>query len=226
MSDVTDLTYLQLRQRIVDQLNRDDLDTQPLSDSSIVHQFVKDRVLHYSRTLFYSSQFTDTTKSTTAGEPFVDLPSGWQSINFLRFLYNGLWLPLGNGKPSSYENILSVDVLNPPLQSVPSQYALYQNPSTGNMAARIYPVPNATYQLEFTMDKPPAAPSSDSEVSFWTTEAQILIIESVCEHICRRKINRPMKADQHAQNVEIEENEITSKTIRISGGLYTKPYYP
>jgi len=223
MADVTDLSYLQLRQRIVDQLNRDDLDTEPLSDSSVVHQFVKDRVLHYSRTLFYSSQFIDTSKSTSAGVAWVDLPAGWQSMpSFLRLLYNGVWLPV---YPIDYNEILRLDVLQVAVQSLPTSYALRISPLSGNMAIRLYTVPNGTYQLEFTMDKPPAAPSSDSEVSFWTTEAQILIIESVCEHICRRKLNRPIKAAEHARNVEDEENELTSKTIRINGGIRVKPYF-
>ena len=222
MSDLTDLSYLQLRQRIVDQLNRSDLDTSPLSESSIVHQFVKDRVLHYSRTLFYSSQFIDTSKSTSAGNPWVNLPDGWQGVNHVRMLYNGTWFQIHK---VPYDSILEKDILQVPVQSIPVEYALFQNPSGLAMAARFYPVPNGTYTLEFTMDRPPAAPSSDSETSFWTTEAQILIIESVCEEICRRKLNRPMKADQHHSRVEDEEAELTSKTIRINGGIQTKPYF-
>lgn len=224
MAEVTDLTYLQLRQRITSELNRDDLDTVPLSDDSIVHQFVKDRINHYKKEFFYNSQFVDTSKSTAIGEPFVDLPDGWQQVNFVRYREGSMWLAVGTGKPIPYQELLENDNLIPSLQSSPNMFALYQNPTGGKMAMRFYPVPSAVYQLELTMDKPPDAPNSDDAVSFWTTDAQTLIIESVCEAICRRRINRPQKAGEHeAAKIEAEA-ALTSKSIRLNGGIQVKSW--
>ena len=220
MAEATDLTYLQLRQRIVGNLNRDDLDTNPLSDSSVVHQFVKDRVNYYAKEFFYSAQFIDTSKSTVIGDPWVNLPSGWQSVKTLRLLQSAaVWLELFR---MDYDLLLEMDTVNPSVRSLPSLYALHQNPTGLVMAARLYCVPDLVYPLEFTMDKAPAAPTIDAEVSFWTTDAQSLIIESVCEEICRNKVNRPMKADQHKGNKEREELSLNSKSIRISGGIQAR----
>lgn len=221
MAQATDLTYLQLRQRIVGNLTRDDLDTNPLTSSSIVHQFVLGRIAHYSNEYFYSAQQTDTTKSTVAGNAWVDLPDGWESIQFIRIQNGGVWIPL---RRVSYETILISDSLVTPTQSLPFQYALRQNPSSGKMAARLFPVSGAVYSIEFTMDLPPAAPAADSDVNFWTCDAQNLIISATCEQICRERINRPMKADQHASTKQEEEWSLGSKTIRISGGIQARAW--
>ena len=219
---VTDLTYLQLRQQIVGDLNRDDLDVEPLSDSSVVHQYVKGRVNYYNKEFFYSAQFIDTSKSTADGNPWVNLPSGWQDIKLIRLLYNGIWVSLTRVPLTS---ILQKDTLNTPTKSLPAEYALYQNPTGGAMAARFFPVPNAVYSVEFTMDKPPDAPSTDAEVSFWTTDAPTLIKASVCEKICRERINRPLKATEHQKTREDEELSLNSKTIRIMGGIQAKAWF-
>jgi hypothetical protein len=220
----TDLTYLQLRQRIVGELNRDDLDTEPLTDASVVHQFVKDRVNHYSKEFFYNAQFVDTSKSTTIGSAWVDLPGGWQDVNFVRLLQGSIWLPIGSGTQVPYQEVLESDNLSPSQPGMPDMFALYQNPSTGNMAMRFYCVPDAVYQLELTMDKPPDAPVTDAEVSFWTTDAQTLISESVCEELCKRRINRPLKAEQHRVSKEEAEASMTSKSIRNRGGIQVKSW--
>ena len=225
MSEVTDLTYAQIRARIAGELNRDDLDTVPLSDSSVIHQFFLDRVLYYSKEFFYSAQFVDTSKSTVAGNPWVDLPDGWQQVNFVKLLLGSTWLPVGDGRPVPYVTIAALDTVSPSVRAIPSMYALYQNPTGGKMALRFYATPDAVYQLDLTMDKPPAAPSADSDVSFWTTDAQTLMIAAVCEEICRRRINRPMKAEQHANVREAQELSLNSKSIRIAGGLQARPHW-
>lgn len=223
MSLNTDLTYKQVRQAIAANLNRSDLDTDPLSDSSVIHQFFKRGVLYYNREFFYNAQFVDTSKSTSIGQAWVDLPEGWQDVAMIRYLQGGAnWLPIT--RIYDYRDILALDTLYSPSQGPPSQYALFQNPASGKMAARFYTVPDQVYPLEFTMDKPPDAPNDDDAVSFWTTDAQSLMINWVCEMICRERLNRPLKANEHKAIREAEEISLHSKSIRISGGLRTKPY--
>lgn len=225
MSEVTDLTYAQIRARIASELNRDDLDTVPLDDTSEIHKFFKERVLYYSREFFYNAQFIDTSKSTAIGDPWVNLPDGWQQVNFVKLLLGSSWIPVGNGHPVPYTDIAARSDTSPLIRALPTRYAIYQNPTGGNMALRFHNVPDAVYSLELTMDKPPAAPTADADSSFWTNDAQALMISSTCEELCKRLINRPMKADEHRKVREAEEISLDSKSIRIAGGIRVRPHY-
>lgn len=222
MALATDLTYLELRQRIASRLNRSNLDTNPLTSASVVHQFVLDRVNHYNREFFYNAQFIDTSKSTVAGEQWVNLPSGWQDVKTVRLLQGGAnWIPVTRRDHQAVNHMHSV---TPVITSLPSVFALHQNPTGGAMALRFFPAPDVVYPIEILMDLPPAAPTTDAEVSFWTTDAQTLLINAVCEQICRERINRPLKAAEHQKSKEEAEASLGSKSIRISGGIRTRPY--
>lgn len=222
MSLATDLTYSELRQNIAGRLNRDDLDTIPLTSTSVIHQFVKDRVNHYNREFFYNAQFIDTSKSTVAGEQWVNLPSGWQDVKGVRLLQGGAnWIPVTR---SLHEAVNHMHSVTPVIRSLPANFAIHPNPTGLAMALRFFPAPDVVYPIELLMDKPPDAPTTDAEVSFWTCDAQTLLIEAVCEEICRKRINRPLKAAEHQRGKEEAEASLTSKSIRIAGGIQVRPW--
>jgi hypothetical protein len=217
----TDLSYLELRQRIVGNLNRSDLDTVPVSSSSVVHQFVLDRCNYYAKEFFYSAKTVDTSKVTVIGDQWLDLPSGWQDVESLRILQGSNWVPVTR---TSHDVVLHQHVVTPPIRTLPSMYALHPNPSGAAMAIRFFPAPDLVYSVELAMDGTPAAPTSDTDINFWTQDASTLLIESVCEEISRNRLNRPMKADQHRGNKEREEASLWSKSVRVHGGLQAKIY--
>lgn len=220
---MADLTYAQLISRITGRLNRDDLDNQSSSPTvDLARNAIQAVILHYQRELFYPAEATDTSKTCTIGNKWVDLPSGWQDVSTIRILQNStIWIPLDRVR---YDSILEQDNLYTSVQSLPAVWAPYNDPVGGARAIRLFPVPNLAYPLEFTFTSPPAAPASDSTVNFWTTDAQEMCIEGAIAHLCDTYLNNPVRAAK-AKERELEEFlSLNSKTIRALGGIRTVPY--
>jgi len=213
---MADLTYAQMAAAVGQRLgNRSDLDT-------VARSFIQDRINYYSKNFFYSAQFIDTDHVCTIGSPWVDLPAGWSDIANIRILQSAsIYIPLVR---VAYNVILYSDVLVPPFRNLPSQWCTFNDPSTGNRAIRLFPTPNLAYPLEFTMDKPPDPPSADTDINWWTQDAQTLIIEAACEDISALYLNDPVRQEKHKEARMREELSLNSKSIRIRGGIQVKSH--
>lgn len=204
---MADLTYAQLIARVTENLNRDDLDT-------VARTFIQERIEHYGKEYFYSAENLDNSITTSAGTRYYALPSRWAAVNAVRALVGSQWVDL---EKVSNDELDEIDVLNAPLQSQPAFWCLF----SGQL--RVFPCgPN--YNLELTMDRSPAPPVADADVTFWSTDAQLLIISSSCEAICNDYLNDPVRADKHKSRRIDAENSLNSKSIKAKGGIRFQPY--
>lgn len=221
---MADLTFQQIIDQVANRLNRDDLEPNP-QGFFVIQDFLNDRWNYYAKEFFYNAQFQDQSIFTVQGLKWYDLPTGWEDINFVRINLGGVWLPLT--RFAHYDDVLIVDAIEPPIQSLPSRWTTYQNPLPGHegkMALRLFPTPFSRLQLELTFDGPPRAPVNPTDSNFWTQDAQTLSIESAAEAICKLYLNDPVRAEEHKKAKEDEETALGSKTIRIRGGIRVKGY--
>ena len=217
--------YAYLISEVASRLNRDDLDD-PTATPVITtaRKFIQAQILYFQREVFYASHFTDASKSTTIGSPWVDLLTGWNDVSMVRIKQSGTqWIPLTG--PVDYNKLVQKETQVTPPQSLPTEWARYNNPSTLAPAIRLYPTPNLVYPLEFTMDKPPAAPVADGDSNFWTTDAAELIIEAAIETLCKRKINNPVRGETAREAKYQELRSLFSKTLRSMGTIQIQPHW-
>jgi hypothetical protein len=77
------LNYIQLQQQVINRLdNRTDL-------AQVVYDFSQQRIGYWSKFFFYSSDITDTSITTTRGQPLYNLPNGIFSLRLIRLLIPG-----------------------------------------------------------------------------------------------------------------------------------------
>lgn len=201
---MSDLTYVQLVNQVTGRLKRDDLDT-------IAREAIQDRIEYYGKEFFYSSEIVDTSITTVAGTRLYNLPARWEQVNRVQVL-NGVWVPV-HRMPHTVIN--AEDNLATPLPGLPFHWCLYGG------QIRIWPC-GGGYNLQLSMNQSPAAPVNDSDVTFWSTDAQSLIINASCELICQEHINDPVRAGSYKTRRIDDENSLNSKTIRAMGGIQVR----
>lgn len=202
---MADLTYLQLVAEIIKRLNRPDFD-------GIARDVSADRIDYYKKECFYGGQATDTSITTVAGTRFYNYPSGFEQVNQIQLLNGSVWLPLTQ-KPYWYIN--NIDLLQTPVQSLPAYWAPYGS------QFRLFPTPNAAHSIKLTMDLPPGPPADDA-TNFWTTAAQSLVINGTCAEIA--DVYLQLEPNKYRPLEERELISLGSKSIRLRGGIQTRPY--
>ncbi len=201
------LTYLDVLNQITGRLNRDDL-TQTARD------FSAQQVLFYQREHFYTGQVSNESISTVVGQPNYTFPTGWQDVHSIQLLNGSTWIPLAR---FDYKYINQIDLLEPSIQSLPAMWA-----QLGEQF-RLFPVPSAIHLLKLWMMIPPDLPA-DTASNFWTIEAQTLTIEGTIAEICASYLNDPVREAKHREIENREITSISSKTIRLQGGIQCRPY--
>jgi len=198
---MSDLTYFDLQGQVATRLVRTDLDVE-------IRQAIQERILHYSKEFFYSAEEVNTSITTVGGQRYYPLPIRWADVRSVQVL-SGVWVPMTR-RP--HLEINSSDNLANALQTLPSVWCLHGG------QLRLWPCgPN--YLLQLNMFTSPAAPVDNADVTFWSTDAQTLIIASTCEEICRQLINDPVREEKFKLVRQDEERSLGSKTIREMGGL-------
>lgn len=153
-------------------LNRPDL------PADFVLEMVAERIDFYGPQLFYPAEVTNYDIVTQPGQFFYRLPAGCQQVNFVRVLYNGVWIPVP--MPAHYTDILTVDPLQPPFTSLPVSLA-----KVYGSQLRLFPTPDAQYPVELTMLATVPAPTDDNDTTnFWVTDGRMLLINSTMLEIC------------------------------------------
>ncbi len=198
---MADLTFVQLLAQITGRLNRDDLAT-------VARDHFADRVNYYTKEFFYSAEVVDESITTTAGTRYYALPLRWAQVVDLR-VKNGVWIPMDR---KSNVEMNDSDVLVNALQALPNIWCIFGG------QLRIWPC-GANYNLQVTMDQAPAAPVADGDITFWSTDAQTLMIEATIESICDNYLNDPVRAGKARTKKMEEEASLHSKSIRAKGGI-------
>jgi hypothetical protein len=215
------MTYGELKQQVATRLNRPDLLTAvPPSTVAIIPSMVADRIRFYQKALYAPSETLDYSITCIPGQsiyPFAPYPSlvNVQSVLNVRLLL-GVWIPLT--RAPWYEELLAVDVVNPPFQTLPAYWATYGE------TLRLYPTPGQPYPLELMVSAAPPEPVNDSATNFWTDKAATLLIEATCADICRLVLNDEARATQHQWATEREAKSLRDYTARLRGPFMIQPH--
>ena len=196
------MTLGELKARIADELNRDDLTSQiATSITAAIQQWGRER---FWRTV--SSQ----TGTTTLGGQYVTLPTGMLDLDIVQVLDGSTYTPL-RAQPLAVIDEWQGSTTS---SGVPTDYAVE------NTRIRLYPTPAAAYALSFVGVFSLAALASDSDTNFWTEEAADLIAATVKYRIYR-DIIRNSEAMTFAKAAENEAAAwLADETTRkLSTGL-------
>ncbi|SRR6266851_1157420 len=191
-----------LKQTIPFRLNRPDL------PDAFVEEMAFERVDFYAPQLFTPSEQTDDSIITQPGQYFYRLPAGTQKVTFVRLLYNGVWIPVPIA--DSYNQLLAVDVLQPPFTSLPvSLCRVYGN------QLRLFPTPNAQYPVELTLLGTIGAPTVDTDdTNFWVTDGRMLLINATCAEICAEYLDIAVPNSPRIQIYRANEAEALEKLMQ------------
>ena len=212
------MTYADLQQSVATRLNRPDfLAAVPPSTQAVIPTFIQDRILYYQKALYAPSELLDYSITTIQGQSIYVLPLGMQALFRVRFLLGSIWVPLA--RVERYDDLLQVDVVNPPILTLPSLWATY------GQTLRLYPTPVQAYPIEIMGNGAPPAPVLDTDDNFWTEEAATLIIKASAAEICSDVINNPTRAAVFAGGARIEAHSLLEYTQRLRGPTFIQPHW-
>lgn len=117
----------------------------------------------------------------------------------------GVWVNL---EKITYQTILYLDSLQPPVTTIPSRWAPFNN------QFRLYPAPGAKFPVELTGNGAPAAPVNDNDDNFWTEDAALLIIAATTAEVMETYIGGD--AVQDAQPHRAREKREYQRLLKIS----------
>ena len=137
----------------------------------------------------------------------------------IRFLMGTIWLHL-HRRP--YEALLAEDVVNPPIRTLPSEFAQLGE------TFRLFPTPYLAFPLELLCNDSPPPPVAPTDENFWTrvdgTGAGTLIILSACAEICFGPLTDPQRGQLFEARAKRESDSLTERSQRLAGPLYIQPY--
>jgi hypothetical protein len=205
------MTWLELLNQVSFRLNRPDL------PADFVRHMAEERVTFYGPQIFQPAEGTNDSITTQPGQYFYQLPSGTQRINFVRILYGGIFIPVT--LVDNYNDILMVDVLQPPFTSVPVSLAkVYGN------QLRLFPTPDGQYTIELTGMFTIGAPTDDNDdTNFWVTDGRVLEINATMLEICNEYLDltdpSPIRTQRLKQNTDEALNQLMSQAHAYGGSL-------
>lgn len=196
------MTLGELKSRIADELNRDDLDTQiGTSITAAIQQWGRER---------FWATVSSQTATTTLGGQYAALPDGMRTLDIVQVLDGATYWPL------TVRPLATIDDWQGATTSsgVPSDYAVE------GARIRLYPTPDAVYTLTFVGVFSLPALADDNATNFWTEEAADLIAATVKYRIYRDIIrnSEAMTFAKVAENEALDwlKDETTRK---LSTGL-------
>lgn len=121
-----------LKQRIIDETNRDDLEDE-LADA--MNRVIADSIEFYAAERWSFTELR-TTSSTTAGNEYINRPSGTRIVDKPFLLIGGVRFDITKRSNEYIEGLYTT-----PLSGQPTDYAEYQD------TLRLWPTPNAVYTI-------------------------------------------------------------------------------
>jgi len=196
------MTFDELKQVIINDLNRDDL-------TDVVADYVEDAIRHWQRTFFFKTDVVESL-DTVPGQVFYDIPDTMMGITYMRLDLSGVWQWMSKVE---YRSLLGLDNLVNPVRSVPNLWAPFDN------KFRIFTAPDQIYQLELTGNGKIAIPTTGDSTNFWTEDGAPLIRRTTLAEIYRRRVKDFEKAaecDRDAQSylMQLRKETINKSTMR------------
>ncbi len=200
-------TFLEMQQRIADDLDRSDLTTQ-------IKKAINRAIKYYESVRFYFQETTGTFTTVANQNSYGTadgLPSTIKEIDYLQITISsnnkyGL-------KQKPYQFLTDLDFGS--FKGQPSFYAWYQS------KIYLYPTPNSTWTVTASFKKSYAELSADSDTNDWTTEAEDLIEARATWWIYKRVIKSKEDADEAKEDEMQALNCLIAKTEQLinSGSL-------
>lgn len=185
-------TYGELQSSIIGDLgNRTDLGQRVVDE-------IAQRITFYQDEPFSQQEATDTSLTTATSTATYTLASTVAQVTGAWYLYAGnIWLPLN---PVPIEYINTVDNIVPPVQSPPTDYAIY------GRQIRLYPWPSGAWQMKLQVIARTGIPGSSADANLWTQDAFALIRHATVEQIAAQYLG---KVDKAAQAGVLKERELS-----------------
>lgn len=199
-------TYLQVQNRIADELNRTDL-------SSQIQSAVKRAINRYERRRWWFNE-TSSDLAATIGQAYIALPSDY-------LMEGRLWLTLsGRDIPMVPKDLDYIVSYRPSSNSRPQAWCIYQN------RIELDAKPDTAYAMPFRYIKQLTTLSADGDTSAWTTECEDLIVWSAMRDISATVIHATANdiAILAAQERDVLRSLLALNSQRIMTGN-TKPVY-
>lgn len=180
-------TYVEMQQRIANELARDDLSASEIPDA------IQDAIKYHQRMRFFISQKLDTSISTVANVALYNLPSDLIVLDELYSTQAGTRFPL---RWINYEDLLELDTQQPSLVAPPYYYSIF------NKQFSLWPVPDAVYPMTLLYQFLIPAPANDADGAnptdpsyFWLNDAERMI-RTYAKHILAADV---LRDDERAQ---------------------------
>ena len=209
-------TFLQMKNRIADDIKRSDLATQ-------IGVAINRAIEHYEKDRFFFNE-TNGTFSTVAGQESYgtsdSVPSTIAEVDTVTLTQTSTNIyPLTK---TSFDSIRALNAGGTTARGVPLEYAYYQEKFW------FYPIPDAAYTVTVYFKKTYTQLSADGDTNDWTEEAEDLIEARARWWIYRRIIRSPdniADADMaKAEELEALRSLESKTTMLISTGTVRKNY--
>jgi len=194
------MNFGELKAAIAEDLNRDDL-------TSVVADFLADRIRYYQREFFFGADQT-VTFTTTVGQAAYPFPDSVVNPQLVRMLYYSNWQLLTE---VSYSDILALDTNVPSTQSPPDLWAPF------GLIIRLYPVPDGVYPIEITGHGKLPIPPRDEVTNWWTTDAAMLLRYATSAQIRAIRLRDFEGAQADILSAERERINLLGETVDRDG---------
>lgn len=199
-------TYLEMQQRIAQELHRTDLTTH-------IQRAIKSAIAFYESNRFFKGEKRGTF-STIAGQRYYGtttespgtLPSDIVEIDSIVTTVNNRIYKLDQ---VSYEHLEDIDAGVTPLSGYPRLWAWYAE------QIRFYPSPNNEYLMTVSYQYERPVLSADSDENFWTTEAEELIRSRAKKDLAMSVMYEDQIAQASAAMENMALKSLKAQTVKL-----------
>lgn len=197
-------TFAQLKAQIADDLARSDLTTQ-------IEEAVLAAIVDHERTRFYFNERRDAPAFTTVADQEMYTASDDADIATIAHIDSLVMILNGSRRKLFVQTEQWMDEMSGLGTGAPTDYSYLAK------RIRLYPIPDAAYQVYMTGQIRLATLSADGDTNAWTEDAKELIRVAAKEKIYRQIIHDFPRADQMMQQVAYQKLLLTSETT-VRGG--------
>lgn len=202
-------TFAQLKSQIADDLSRTDLTTQ-ISDAVLA------AVVDHERTRFYFNERRDAPAFSTVADQELYTSADDADIATIAHIDSLVMILNGSRRELCAQTEQWLDRMSGLGTGAPTDYSYLAK------RIRLYPIPDAAYQVYMTGQIRLAALSADGDTNAWTEDAKELIRCAAKEKIYRQVIHDFARADQMMNQVQYQKQLLTSESTLRGGPMRVK----